>query len=474
VADFPADEFRLDGGPGGIRSSAARWTAFGNEATVAASQIRSLDTSLFIGPEGDQYRQGLNDELPPHLDVTGQAYSKVGTALDSYATALAGLQDRMRPLAARAPGLWQALQAAQGRVSSAQAADQRHDAQVRANALTRPTDETPPPDTYRSDTGAATANLSAAQQAWNDCLNAARQVKTDLGTAIDQATRAIHDAADMRFKHNPHGFGALVAGVKDFVKDHVAGLAKLSGVLKMVSGIAAVLSFIPVIGEVALAVSLATAGAALLIDASIKLATGRGSWTSIAIDGALLAVPFGLGKGIAAVKGTRAAESAAMDMAVLRGDAAELVTGGRAVRPRDLSKWDQWAEREYENIRGLDDVDQIAEHVAGYPLEDGSLLSRDDVAGIKDHLFNREHTMVTHDGDVRHARFDADPDIAEAWSRLQGGESTELDRLLLQHELAESRFLEANPGSTYNAAHDYANSVANWQQAMRDSVKGVP
>jgi hypothetical protein len=239
VADFPADEFRLDGDPGGVRSSAAQWTTFGNEATAAASQIRSLDTSLFLGPEGDQYRQGLNDKLPPHLDVTGQAYSKVGTALNSYATALSGLQDRMRPLAAKAPGLWQELQAAQGRLSSAQAADQRHDAQVRADALTRPADETPPPDTYHSGTGAATANLSAAQQAWNDCLNAARQIKTDLRTAIDQATHAIHDAADMRFKHNPHGFGALVASVGDFVKDHVADLAKLSGVLKSLSGLTA-------------------------------------------------------------------------------------------------------------------------------------------------------------------------------------------------------------------------------------------
>jgi hypothetical protein len=239
VAGFPAGEFRLDGDPGGIRSAAAQWSAFGGAASAAAGQIRSLDTSLFLGPEGEQYRQGLNDELPPHLDVTGRAYGKVGAALDSYATALSGLQDRMRPLAARAPGLWQALQAAQGRLSSAQDADQRHAAQTRADALTRPANQPAPPDLYHSDTGAATASLSAAQQAWNDCLTAARQVKTDLRTAIDQAARAIHDAADMRFKHNPHGFGAFLSSVGGFVKDHVAGLAGLSGVLKSLSGLTA-------------------------------------------------------------------------------------------------------------------------------------------------------------------------------------------------------------------------------------------
>jgi hypothetical protein len=38
-------------------------------------------------------------------------------------------------------------------------------------------------------------------------------------------------------------------------------------------------------------VALATAGAALAIDVSIKTATGQGSWTNIGIDAALLALP---------------------------------------------------------------------------------------------------------------------------------------------------------------------------------------
>jgi RHS repeat-associated protein len=130
-------------------------------------------------------------------------------------------------------------------------------------------------------------------------------VQGDLRTAIDACCTAIRAAADSRFKHNPHGFGALVDGFKNFVKDHVADLAKLSGVLKLVSGIAGVLSFIPVIGEVAAPIALITAGAALAIDASIKFATGKGSWTSIAVDGALLALPFGLGKASEALRGMR-------------------------------------------------------------------------------------------------------------------------------------------------------------------------
>lgn len=307
MADFPAEEFRLDGDPGAIRSSASQWSLFGQKASDAAGQIRSLDTSLFIGPEGDQYREGLDDKLPPHLDVTGQAYGKVAVALSSYADTLSGLQDRMRPLAGRAPGLWQALQAAQGRVSSAQAADRRHGQQVQADALTRPKDQPAPPDTYHSDTGAASTSLSQAQQAWNDCLTAARKVKTDLHTAIDTASRTIHEAADMRFKHNPHGFGALVAGFKGFVKDNLGSLAKLSNVLKTISGITGVLSLIPGVGPAFLAVSLATGGAALLIDLTTMGVTGKWNLVTLAVDG--LALLPAVGK-LSVLRGARSAEAA--------------------------------------------------------------------------------------------------------------------------------------------------------------------
>ena len=72
-------------------------------------------------------------------------------------------------------------------------------------------------------------------------------------------------------------------------------LSKISGVLKTVSAVAGVLSFIPVIGEIAAPIALATGAGALAIDASIKYATGQGSWKSIVVDGALMAVP-GVGK----------------------------------------------------------------------------------------------------------------------------------------------------------------------------------
>ena len=123
MSEFPAHLFRMDGDPSLIRGSADRWMAFGEAATNAATQIRSLDTSQFVGPEGDLYREGLNAEMPEHLDITGEAFSMVAEALSTFAGTLDSLQQQMRPLAERAPRLWEAVQAARARVAEAEAAD---------------------------------------------------------------------------------------------------------------------------------------------------------------------------------------------------------------------------------------------------------------------------------------------------------------------------------------------------------------
>jgi hypothetical protein len=295
VADFPAETFRVDGAPSSVRGSAGRWETFGGEACSSACQIRSLDTSLFVGPEGDQYREGLTRDLPLQLDTAGRAYSTVAGALNCFTSTLSALQSRMSPLAVQAPGLWQALQVARGGVATAQQADQCHQRAVQiATEALRP-GQALPADRYHFGTGAASVALSNAQQAWNQCLTSAQQIKAELSVAVTACSDTIQDAAGMRFKKNPHGLGALRAGFKNVVKDHLAGLAKLSGVLKTISVVAGVLSFVPVIGEIAAPIALATGVAALAIDTSIKFATGNGSWTSIAVDGALMALP-GIGK----------------------------------------------------------------------------------------------------------------------------------------------------------------------------------
>ena len=311
MGDFPAEVFRLDGDPGAIRSSAAGYQQLGTEASSAAGQIRSLDTSLFVGPEGDQYRDGLKDSLPPHLDTTGQAYGKVAGALTTFADALSGMQDQMRPLAAKAPGLWEAMQAAQGRVDSAKTADHAHQQHLDAAKAALKPHQTLPPDTYVSDGGTAAGALSTAQQAWNECLGAAQGIKRDLKTAVDTCHDTIRHASGMRFKRNPHGLGRVSSAIKTFVKDHAGALAKLSGVLKGISFITGMLSFIPVIGEVTLAISMITGGAALAIDGATMWANGKWNVETLAFD-SLALLPAGgqlTGKFARFLRGARGARA---------------------------------------------------------------------------------------------------------------------------------------------------------------------
>ena len=93
--------------------------AFGTAAEEASTQITTLDTGEFVGPEGDMFRDGLDAEMPKHLQITGTAFTTVSDALIAFASTLGSLQDQMRPLAQQAPALWQAVQSAQGRVNRA-------------------------------------------------------------------------------------------------------------------------------------------------------------------------------------------------------------------------------------------------------------------------------------------------------------------------------------------------------------------
>ncbi|WP_153414924.1 WXG100-like domain-containing protein [Nocardia macrotermitis] len=137
-------------------------------------------------------------------------------------------------------------------------------------------------------------------------------------------------------------------------------------------------------------------------------------------------------------------------------------TGG-AIRPRDEGMAFEWAEDAYDAFRGSDrDVDDIAGVLAEHPREDGTYFSRDDIEQIKNHLFREEHPIRDYDGEIVQRRYDADPDIAEAWIRMRSGEPRPADLVLLEHELAESNFYRDNPGAIYQDAHAHANESHNW------------
>ena len=124
------------------------------------------------------------------------------------------------------------------------------------------------------------------------------------------------------------------------------------------------------------------------------------------------------------------------------GASAAKFTGARHVLdPASVAGWDK-AEIVYNGIRA--DTNDVASIARNTGWREG------DIARIKDHVFIKEHRL---DSGVR--RFDADPDIVNAWDRLKRGDFVQSDVDLLKHELFESRF-EVMFNTDYRTAHGAA------------------
>jgi hypothetical protein len=235
LAGYPAELFNIDGDSAAVRQSAHGWAEFGLQACESGDAIRALDTSLFVGPEGDQYRAGLSQDLAPRLDRSGEAYTKVGSALASFADALTAAQDRMAPWTVRAPNVWADLQAARSNLFAAQSADAAHIQHDLDQSMIAPVDlagTRPRPDGYVSYAVEASVVLSSAQEAWNECVGAAREVRSELTSAIDACCRMIKDAEGMRFAKNPGFIGSVAGGASSLIKGRVSDLAGWSASLE--------------------------------------------------------------------------------------------------------------------------------------------------------------------------------------------------------------------------------------------------
>lgn len=113
------------------------------------------------------------------------------------------------------------------------------------------------------------------------------------------------------------------------------------------------------------------------------------------------------------------------------------LTGGQL--EKYLQRWEVYAPQCYQKIRETNDIDKIATNTQ---------LSSHKISKIKDHIFFQRHRL---DNEIR--QFDPDPDIADAWLRLQKGNHTDQDLKLLEHEYFEARF-EGIFRTDYRTAHN--------------------
>ncbi|MEV5651604.1 toxin glutamine deamidase domain-containing protein [Nocardia sp. NPDC052254] len=142
----------------------------------------------------------------------------------------------------------------------------------------------------------------------------------------------------------------------------------------------------------------------------------------------------------------------------------------RPGNPLDIAAQDTWAGEAYDTIRASDtDVRDMIENLSTATRPDGSTgFGEHEIEQAKQHLFEDEHKLSVFDDEgtvvgYENRRFDADPDIAEAWMRLSRGEPLPADITLLEHELTQAAYLREHPDASYREAHAHANTKADWE-----------
>lgn len=397
ATEFPAHLFRMSGSPEAIRTAQAAYRRFGQSSSAAADRITGMDTGQFIGPEGDQFREKVDSEIPPHLRVTGEAFTKVATALGGFASQLTDLQGGMRPVADQAPAAWERLQAAKTSLADAQAADQHHaraqqqamqqhqQALADAQARNQPA-PTAPQSHHRSSAPGAQAELAAAQREWDALVHKATSLRSEMTAATESCCKVINSAKGMRFQEPPAAYDLIGQG-RDFVREHKDVLKSISSALKVVSAAATVvglaLQAIPVVGNAVgaafLAVGAATGVAALGIDAAVYAATGEGSLTSIMVDTALTVIPIGrlakLGKGALSVFKSSGKAASVSDDAVRAADDVADGAGDAAGKFETIPMRDQYVG---EHLRGFEGRPKPVKYLTAAQRQEHMLSVGDD------------------------------------------------------------------------------------------------
>ncbi len=130
---------------------------------------------------------------------------------------------------------------------------------------------------------------------------------------------------------------------------------------------------------------------------------------------------------------------------LIGGSKVTLQTGGRQIDYDAYIKRLNTIDSEYANIRiDTTDISKIAQNTG---------MPEWKIRRIKEHVFYNEHLL---DSGLR--KFDADPEIADAWYRLTDGNYNQNDLDLLNHEYFESKY-EKVYQTDYRTAHNKAEEA---------------
>lgn len=275
--EFPALGF--DPAPGdanALDSAASRVSVAARTFGTAATQVATLTAAGWTGEAGDAFRRTVGP-LPHDLDWATRSHQSAASALAGYGAGLAARQRRARDLETQAAELRSRQAAAIGEVN-------------RLAALRAPDGSAELAD-LRSRYSTARSRAESAGAELDRVLAQARHLRGQHHAAASAAARAIRAAADTPYR-KPNALSRALGAAKRWITDHADVLATISTVLKGVSAALGVLSLVPGLQFLAPFAMLA-GGLALAVDVAVKLATGRGSWKALALDTALMVMPWG-------------------------------------------------------------------------------------------------------------------------------------------------------------------------------------
>ncbi|HEX6595711.1 MAG TPA: hypothetical protein VF045_02170 [Acidimicrobiales bacterium] len=271
------------GDAGAVDRLAERFSSIADDAADARRRLdrfrQGVDDSIWRGESARAFKDEIG-KLPPRLGKLHQSYATAAEGMAAYARSLRALQDEARTALAQARG-----------------AERDAEAHERSRDLVQAADPGGPTIVHDEAIAAARARLAAT----GDRVDAIRGRRR---AAESAAIAKLEQAQDQGIPNDPP-WKRVWNAIDKWVDDHADILKKISGVLKAVAAVAGVISLIPGLGVVFGPIALLAAGSALLLDATLA-ATGNGSWKTLLVDAALMALP-GAGRLLAtAVKGRRA------------------------------------------------------------------------------------------------------------------------------------------------------------------------
>ncbi|WP_432537624.1 hypothetical protein [Kineococcus arenarius] len=262
--------------------------------TEATSAVRAASAAPTSAPaSASTAGSSAGSSAGPNAQVLTDLHSQVSAAAAAADAAAARLHLAQQDMAAA----WAALAAADAAATAAlNAVTGRLQELTGAVTTSRPA----PPASSATGTATGSATLPPATSwAQYGAAGAGTWGAATLAQRLHARSTPAPDTAHEDEDEDGGGLSGWLADRLDdgeeFVQDHAEGLRATSNILKGVSAVAGVASFIPGVNAVAAPIAVASGAAALGIDASVKYATGGGSWTAIVVDATLMALP-GVGR----------------------------------------------------------------------------------------------------------------------------------------------------------------------------------